>query len=56
LNYKRKNHEKFIRLFKEGLASNDPNRIIEIGQELKQLNQEYFSPVSEPEGVKVPAS
>jgi len=56
LSDKQKNQEEFKRLLKEVLASTDPDRIIEIGHEMRQLNQEYFSPVSESVEVKVPAS
>jgi len=56
LNDKQRNHEEFVSLFREGLSSTDPDRVFEIGKELKRLNREYFIPVSEPEGVKVPAS
>jgi len=56
LSNKQRNQEDFLRLFREGLDSTDPDRVFEIGEELRRLNQEYFSTSSEPLEVNVPAS
>jgi len=58
LSEKQRNHDEFLQLFKEGLASTDPNRIFEISQELNRLNREYFRSSNAQEQtleVKVPA-
>jgi len=42
LSDKQMNNEEFLRLFKESLVSSDPDRLFEIRNELRRLNDDYF--------------